>query len=357
MGRPCYHEFHLQKGGNKMGMIRAGEDDAGMRLDRWIRRKMPLTGLSPIYRMIRTGKVRVNGKKITQNYRLAEGDGIDIDAPDAELEAGSGSTGPAAGAKLAETDFFRRNFRIIFEDDDLLACDKPPNLVVHSGTGHVLRDTLIDLAGAYMSRGRHRGEDAPGPYLVHRLDRDTSGIILIAKNRRTVSMLHEAIRTNKMEKTYIALCHGRPATPAGVIDVALSRNFEARDGTKVQIAEDGQRALSRYWLKDTRRGISRLEVIIDTGRTHQIRVHTAHISCPVIGDVRYGDKALDEKLFAGCEAGLRRLYLHAWRIRFYYPAAGKEITLEAALPGQFDGLWNVLAKPAGQKVKGRRNGT
>jgi RluA family pseudouridine synthase len=193
-----------------------------------------------------------------------------------------------------------------------------------------------------MAGKKKAGEEQIEPLLVHRLDRDTSGVILVAKNRRTLRMLHETMRSGGMEKTYIACCHGRPGSAEGVIDAGLSRDYESRDGTKVRVDKGGQRAISRYKLEDERHGISRVKINIDTGRTHQIRVHMSHISCPLVGDARYGNESLDKKLFDGAAADLKRLYLHAFRLRFYHPDAGREVIIEAPLPAQFGALWSSL---------------
>jgi RluA family pseudouridine synthase len=335
-----------------MNLITAGADDAGVRLDKWIRRKMSLTGLSAIYRLIRTGRIKVNGKKIPQNFRLTEGDRIELDVPQPELDAGIAANSQVADASIAHTDFFRRNFRILFEDENIIVCDKPPGLVVHSGSGHLRRDSLIDLAGAHMVNAREKN---PRPFLVHRLDRDTSGVILLAKNPATVRFLNETIRNNKMEKTYVALCHGRAKVAQGVIDAALTRDCRARDGTKVKIDRDGQRAVSRYFLEEYRHGLSRFKIQIETGRTHQIRVHMAHISCPVAGDVRYGTEALDTAMFANRPPALKRLYLHAWKISFYYPALKREVSFEAPVPEQFGSLWESLQ--AAKSTPGKKGGS
>ena len=322
-----------------MTSVRIGADDAGCRLDRWLRRHVSLKKLSEIYLLIRKGGAKVNGRKRKESYRLKEGDTLDIAVPDAEISDGR-LAGDDVPATLVDTQYFQRNFTLLFEDENLMVCDKPSGLVVHSGTGHLRHDSLIDLATSYLARSA--GGTSPAPFLVHRLDRDTSGVILIAKNRQTLGALHEALRGTAIRKTYTALCHGRPRETQGVVDVGLVREYERRGGTKVRVAGKGLRSRSSYRVAATRKGMSRLEVELETGRTHQIRVHMAHLGCPVVGDTRYGDRKRDERVFADRASRLKRLYLHAQRIGFFYPVLGREVVFESPVPSPFSALWNSL---------------
>ncbi|MBD3390870.1 MAG: RluA family pseudouridine synthase [Chitinivibrionales bacterium] len=322
-----------------MQVVQIEHDDAGTRLDRWLRRRLKLKSLSEIYQLIRRGGVKVNGKKKKESYRLKEGDRLDLSVSATELSTSADALPPTA-AGLAGTRFFERNFKLIYEDDNLLVCDKPTGLVVHAGTGHLKQDSLIDLAAAYLAR--RPGGSERRPYLVHRLDRDTSGVLLIAKNRRTLGALHDAFRGHALDKEYVALCHGRPTPESGVVDVGLVRDFDRHDGTKVQVSKRGRRSVSRYRTVGTRGPCSRVAIELATGRTHQIRVHMAHLSCPVVGDVRYGDKARDRRLFENEPARVKRLYLHASRISFYYSALRRMVTFEAEEPAAFARLWQTL---------------
>ena len=307
-------------------------DTIGMRLDRLVRKNLPLRPLSDIYRLIRVGLVKVNGKKTKQEYRLREGDSVGIDIDKSEMPRKSDSE-TADLRDLARTDFYKRNLSVIYEDDDLLACNKPPNLVVHPGTGHIARDSLIDLVKSYMSLKKDYREDEE-PVLVHRIDRDTSGIILIAKNKRILRSLHEHFRDRDIDKTYFAACHGRPPKNKGVIEVNLVKTVEPNSGTKIRVDETGLFSKTNYSVVRSNGSITLLEVGLGTGRTHQIRVHLAHIGCPIVGDVRYGDSELDQKVFSQKKI-IRRLYLHAERIGFYHPVKKKHITLSAQLPDPF----------------------
>jgi RluA family pseudouridine synthase len=205
-------------------------------------------------------------------------------------------------------------------------------LVVHPGTGHSNNDTLIDLAKSYMLNKKPPVTEEP--VLVHRIDRDTSGIILIAKNKRFLRFLHTHFRDNQIHKTYFALCHGRPEKSEGTIEVELLKTLESNSGTKVVVDKNGQSASTTYHMLQSYNNLSKMEITIATGRTHQIRVHMAHIGCPIVGDVRYGDKQLDKQLFAKTDIN-KRLYLHAYKVNFVHPIEKKRITLTAPLPEEF----------------------
>jgi 23S rRNA pseudouridine955/2504/2580 synthase len=313
-------------------------DDDGVRFDRILRKKLALMSLSDIYRLIRTGRCRVNGKKSTQEYRLRANDLVELDVDPAELSM-SESSGKEVRTGISRTDFYKRNFRIIYEDDDLLACNKPPNLVVHPGTGHSSGDTLIDLVQAYIST-KARGKEFPDPVLVHRIDRDTSGIILIAKNKRVLRFLHTHFRDHQIEKKYFAICHGRPQKSKGTIEVNLAKTVELNSGLKMKVDDSGVFSQSDYTIVRTTGKLSLLQVTLKTGKTHQIRVHLAHIGCPIAGDIRYGNQTLDQALFAK-KGIMRRLYLHATSIGFVHPIDNKKITLAAPMPDEFDELMRI----------------
>jgi 23S rRNA pseudouridine955/2504/2580 synthase len=309
-------------------------NEAGSRLDRLLRKKFPLKTLSDIYRMIRTGFVRVNGKKAKENLRLVEGDTLEVRIDKAELSVKTPAEGAgAARADLSKTDFYRRNLKIVYEDDAILALDKPPFLVVHPGTNHVSGATLIDLVKCYMQTKKHQDADAD-PVLVHRLDRDTSGIILVAKNKGIVRRLHEHLREHEMTKQYVAVCHGKPGKEKGVIEVNLAKTLEQNAGTKMSVDERGVFSKTDYSVIASTASLSKMQLTLFTGRTHQIRVHMAHIGCPVVGDVRYGDPGRDAELFS--RKGInRRLYLHAALLSFVHPVTGKKTTLTVPEPEEF----------------------
>jgi 23S rRNA pseudouridine955/2504/2580 synthase len=313
-------------------------DDDGVRFDRILRKKLALMSLSDIYRLIRTGRCRVNGKKTTQDYRVRANDVVELDVDPSELSM-SGSVGKEVQTGLTRTGFYKRNLKIIYEDDDLLACNKPPNLVVHPGTGHGKGETLIDLVTAYLS-AKARGKESPDPVLVHRIDRDTSGIILIAKNKRVLRYLHTHFRDHQIDKKYVAICHGRPQKSKGTIEVGLVKTVEPNSGLKMRVDEDGVFSQSDYSIVHTTGKLSLLQISLKTGKTHQIRVHLAHIGCPIVGDIRYGTQVLDQALFAK-KGVMRRLYLHAASIAFVHPLDNKKLTLSAPQPDEFDALMRM----------------
>lgn len=317
-----------------MHEIITGPEEAGCRTDRIVRKRLALMPLSAVYTLFRKGKIRVNGKKVRQNYRLKSGDRLQVDVDQAEFAP---SGGPDRSLRnLTGTSFFRKNFSVIFEDDYLIACNKPPGLVVHPGSGHRKNDTLIELAAAYLCKKQSTGKKGEHA-LVHRLDRDTSGVILIAKNKRTLRMLHEMFKRHALVKEYRALCHRRPPENEDSITVSLIRSQNRNNGMKMRIGPTGSEARSSYRLLTFYQGISHVAVFLETGRTHQIRVQMAHLGAPIVGDVRYGDRQLDRELFSGKAP---RLYLHAYRLSLQHPVTGKNLTLKAPLPRTFTALLN-----------------
>jgi len=309
------------------------EDNAGSRLDRIIRKNLPLRPLSDIYRLIRVGQVTVNEKKSKQERRVLAGDIVRINVDSSELRPAQTDSAEAL-RDLARTDFYKRNFSVIYEDEDLLACNKPGGLVVHPGSGHETHDTLIDLVACYFASPM-RAAAAIEPVLVHRIDRDTSGIILIAKNKRILRRLHESFRERDIDKKYVAVCHGRTPKKKGVIEANLIKTVELNSGTKVSVHETGLYSKTEYSVVRSNGALTLLEVTLGTGRTHQIRVHLAHIGCPIVGDIRYGDKELDHTLFSEKRIS-RRLYLHAAHIGFFHPMKKKLIELMAPIPECFE---------------------
>ena len=315
--------------------IPVGAEEDGCRTDRIVRKRLSLMPLSSIYLLFRKGKVLVNGKKAKQDYRLKTGDVLEVGVDAAEITRPPASSGKAP-ASLVKTSFFRKNFTVIYEDAHLMACNKPTGLVVHPGSGHTRGDSLIELAAAYLddSGKAVRGEEIA---LVHRLDRDTSGVILIAKNKRTLRLLHDQFKERSLTKEYRAVCHNRPPEYEGTVRLQLSRTDDRNNGMKMRVGMGGQQSVSRYRVDTYNGGISQLTIFLETGKTHQIRVHLAHIGAPIAGDVRYGDQAADKRVFGGRPP---RLYLHAHRISFKHPHTRKNITIKAPVPEDFARLFS-----------------
>ena len=322
-----------------MKTIKIDEDNEGVRIDRILRKELASTSLSEIYSSIRKGNITVNGKRVRQNYRVKEGDIIKVNIGRAELTSDKKSTQKKI-LSLQHTEFFKQNFKIIYEDEWLLVCDKPAGLVVHAGTKHLKQDTLIDLAISYVKHTSGKKKFVE-PVLVHRLDRDTSGVILIAKNKRTLRYLHDNLRSNEFKKRYVALCHGIPSVKKGSIELSLVRTHERNRGMKVTVGEGGLTSRSSFRLVKSYRRASKIEIDLHTGRTHQIRVHMAHLACPVIGDVRYGDREKDRLLFEK-NRDLRRLYLHAEQLSFPHHGLERVVTFTAPVPADFQKILQLL---------------
>jgi 23S rRNA pseudouridine955/2504/2580 synthase len=312
------------------------EKEAGCRLDRIMRKRLPLMPLAGVYALIRKGGVRVSGRRVRQDYRLRQGNLIAIDADIAELAVTDRKENEDL-SRLVNTEYFKRNFRVLYEDRDMLACNKPAGVVVHPGTGHLRRDTLIDLAAAYLLAGREIREN-DDIALVHRLDRDTSGVILIAKNKPALRRIHEVFRKRTLVKEYVGVCHHRPPAMEGEIAVRLVRGRDEQGETVMRVHQQGPAgkfSRSRYRVSAYHHDLSEVEVSLDTGRTHQIRIHLAHVGAPIVGDTRYGDEALDTKLFSRKPNVVRRLYLHARKLVVPGMKNGKTLIIKAPLPEEF----------------------
>jgi RluA family pseudouridine synthase len=318
-----------------------GQSENGSRLDRLLRKRLPLLSLSAIYGLIRRGSVRVDGRKTKQDHRLSEGELLEIDVDESEFSERERPQN--ALIKLTKTEFFKRNFHVLFEDPSILVCNKPAGLVVHPGSGHQHSDNLIDLATAYVlstygSRSDHSNNQPPDPpVLMHRLDRDTSGVILLAKNTGIVRQLHDDMRAGKFKKQYAAVSHNRPPEFEGTVTLGMRRSDRSRSGMKMSVSEDTEGSMessTTYKISEYRNDMSRLEILLHTGKTHQIRVHMAHLKSPLLGDERYGDHRLDNNFFAASQLP-RRLYLHAHKLSFPHPKTKKMMTVTAPVPKEF----------------------
>jgi RluA family pseudouridine synthase len=315
-----------------------GQSEHGSRLDRLLRKRLPLLNLSAIYGLIRRGSVRVDGRKVKQDHRLSDGELLEIDVDESEFSEREQPQNSLV--KLTKTEFFRRNFNVLFEDPFVLVCNKPAGLVVHPGSGHTHSDNLIDLAAAYIL-SKHSDRPTDPPVLMHRLDRDTSGVILLAKNAGVARQLHEDMRAGRFKKQYAAVAHNRPPEFEGTVTLGMRRNDRSRTGMKMSVSDDGDgggraaESSTSYKIAEYRNDMSRLEILLHTGKTHQIRVHMAHLKSPILGDERYGDHRLDNLFFASSPRLPRRLYLHAHKLSFPHPKTKKTTTVTAPVPKEF----------------------
>ena len=297
-------------------------DAAGQRLDKYVRRALRDVPLSHVYKMFRTRKIRVNGSRGRAEQLLADGDKIVIRGDEERLLV------PAQGAVMGSRPV-KHTFSVLHEDEHVLVVDKPAGLAAHPGSG-IEGATLVDEVRAYL---RVPEDLPPGEFRAspaHRLDRDTSGIVLTAKTRKAMVRLGELFTEgDEIRKAYLALAKGKMPRPTGVIELPLSEHEQtarSRDRRGVNFQE----AVTRWQVTSSNHDASFLSVRIETGRTHQIRRHLQAMGHPVAGDRRYGDFPFNRE--ARSRWGLRRMFLHAWKLEIPHPVTGKTLRLESPLP-------------------------
>ncbi len=306
----------------------AGE---GQRLDNFLMRLLKGVPKTHVYRVIRSGEVRVNKGRASADTRLALGDEVRV-PPVRVAERPAGAVSAPA-----------REFPVLFEDEHLLAIDKPAGVAVHGGSG---------VAFGVIEQLRQARPQARFLELVHRLDKETSGILLLAKKRSALTGLQAQFRERETDKTYAALVPGTWPARLKVVDVALHKTLDAAGERHVRAVPndhaDGRRSISLVKVVQAFADYSLLDVTIKTGRTHQIRVHLANAGHPVVGDPKYGDFALNRQLSRGEGlAGVRfeRMFLHARRLAFDHPATGARIDLQSPLPAECATLLARLGTP------------
>ena len=288
-----------------------------MRLDKWLATKEELSR-TEIVRLLEEGNILVNGKKVKPSYAVKEEDKITINKPQPKETL------------LKEEDI---PIEIVYEDNDMLVVNKPKGLVVHPGNGnpdgtlvnairHHCKDTLSGIGG----------EIRPG--IVHRLDKDTSGLLMIAKNDKTHIALSEQIASRQVKKTYIALVRGIVKENEATINMPIGRS--TKDRKKMAVQKNGKEAITHFKVLKRYQGYTLLEVKIDTGRTHQIRVHLSEIGYPVVGDSIYSN---GKNPF-----GIEGQALHAASLEFKHPVTGNIMHLEAKLPDYFKKTLEELEK-------------
>lgn len=264
-----------------------------MRLDNYLMRMLKGVPRSHIYRLIRSGQVRVNGRRARPANRLADGDRVRVPPVRTRPDADPGRPPDGLLEKVRGA--------IVRETGDWLLLDKPAGLAVHAGSG--IRFGVIETLRA--ERPDERLE------LVHRLDRDTSGCLLVARHRSALTGLRRALRDPAAEKTYLALVAGVWRGGPRDLDAALVRDREIGGERMSAVADDGKPSRSRFLPRERFDEVTLMEVIIASGRTHQIRVHAAHVGHPVAGDRKYGDREVNRRLR---RIGLGRMFLHAWHL-------------------------------------------
>ncbi len=317
--------------------LKVSPDAAGQRLDKFLRRALKDVPLSHIYKLLRTRKVRVNGARGHGEQLVAAGDTVVVRADEARL------LGPApvgGGGPVAVT------FRVLFEDEHLLAVDKPAGLAAHPGTG-ISGATLVEEARAYLRVPDDLPPTEFRPSPAHRLDRETSGVVLVAKTRRCMAALTEIFTSGaEVRKSYVALVKGKMPRADGTIDLPLSEH-EQTARSKAQRGTNFQEATTHYHVVSSMREASLLQLRIETGRTHQIRRHLQAVGHPVAGDARYGDFPFNRA--ARTRWGLRRMFLHAWKLSLPHPMTAAPLRLVAPLPDELSAVLRKLnlAPPVG----------
>ena len=302
---------------DQVSMIQVDEGVAGQRIDNFLLRVCKGVPKSHIYRILRSGEVRVNKGRVDAKYRLAAGDVVRV-PPVRVAERGAGE--PATFAPPAR-------FEVLFEDEYLLAIDKPAGVAVHGGSG---------IAFGVIEQMREARPLGKFLELVHRLDRETSGVLMLAKKRAALVGLHEQIRENRIDKRYYACVHGQWAGDWGrrrAVKEPLFKYLTAEGERRVRVQPDGLPSHTVFNLVERWPDYALVEAELKTGRTHQIRVHLAHLGLPIVGDAKYGDFALNKALArAEARPGLKRMFLHAHRLGLTHPITREPLTFEAPLP-------------------------
>ena len=311
------------------------DDSAGQRLDNYLMRHLKGVPKTHVYRIIRSGEVRVNKGRVSADDRLQGGDLVRLPPVRISERVAEKSQEMAAAALAAPS----REFVVLFEDDQLLAIDKPAGVAVHGGSG---------VSFGVIEQLRMARPQASFLELVHRLDRETSGILLLAKKRSALRQLQDQFRERETGKTYLALVVGQWPAKRKVLDKSLHKYLLPDGERRVRVVAkddpDAMAALTLVKVREQGAGFALLEVTIRTGRTHQIRVHLASEGFPIAGDDKYGDFDLNKSLQrASAGLPLKRMFLHAWRLQFNHPLTGERQTLFAELPPELEAFSNHVA--------------
>jgi 23S rRNA pseudouridine955/2504/2580 synthase len=299
----------------KVTYVDAAEGDEGQRIDNFLSRILKDLPRSLIYRILRTGEVRVNGRRTKPDYRLVSGDHIRLPPMQRKPQGEEAAKTPSKSLR----DFVTA--AVIYQDRDLIVVNKPAGVAVHGGSG---------LSFGVIETLRAAHPDLKELELVHRLDRETSGCLLVAKKRAVLRELHALLRERTMEKRYLALVVGRWPFGAKTIDLPLKTNLKQGGERVVRVHADGQQAVTSFQpVEHFAKLATLLDISLGTGRTHQIRVHAAHAGHAVAGDEKYGDREKDEKLRP---YGLSRMFLHAHSLTFRRRDTKEPFSVTAPLP-------------------------
>lgn len=299
---------------------------ANKRIDRVIRSCFPQTPLSAIFKAFRAKKIKCNNTKVKQDYRVALGDEVqcyfqsDLQAQDKPKQSG------VDFERLKSSPFYKKNLKVLYEDDFVLALDKPSGIAVHPGSKHYHGRTMIDIAQAYTS------ENEFATTLVHRLDIETSGVLLFAKTPEALRNLNAQMKEKSVKKKYYALCKGVLNKDSGTIRLALERTEGKQKSTKIIAARGANAKMSVTHFQVMKRfdNFTLIDVSLETGRMHQIRVHMKSQGHPLVGDGHYGDYALN-RTFEKAPYHLKRIFLHSYFLNFSHPQTGERLTVDSSL--------------------------
>jgi len=296
--------------------------EAGQRIDNFLLRHFKNVPRSRIYRLLRKGEVRVNRKRVEAEYRLVEGDELRL--PPVRIEPATGPSRPSQSL----TELIEKS--IVHEDARILVIDKPAGVAVHGGSG--MSFGVIEALRA--------SRPAESLELVHRLDRDTSGCLIVARGRAALTSLHALIRAGGMHKSYLALVAGSWQLGTKRIDAPLSTDERRHGERHVRVAREGKASVSVFKpIQFFGKRATLMQVDIPTGRTHQIRVHAAFAGHPLLGDDKYGERVLNQDMR---QLGLKRIFLHARSIAFDWPGSGEPFHVSAPLPPDLAAVLDAL---------------
>ena len=292
------------------------ENSAGQRIDNFLIRHLKGVPKSHLYRILRSGEVRVNSGRVDATYRLVLMDKLRIPPIRLAAKAPTSPNTQSVTPRLAKA--------TLFEDDALLVIDKPSGFAVHGGSG-ISRGVIEQL--------RLERPELKFLELVHRLDKETSGVLMLAKKRSALTKMHALIREGAIDKRYFALVKGVWPDPKRAVKLKLHKYLTEAGERRVSVTEEGQASHTIFYLRQAWAEFSLLEAELKTGRTHQIRVHLAHLGYPIAGDDKYGDFPLNKQL---AKQSLKRMYLHAYALAFAHPLTGESLRLEAPLPAELE---------------------
>lgn len=297
-----------------------GQEDIGLRVDSFLSKHPEIPSRSFAQNLIENGLVLIDGKEVDKNYRLRAGQVVDVTIPPPEPTEVKPEPIP---------------LDIRYEDDDLIVLSKPAGMVVHPAHGHA-GGTLVNALLAHADKLSGIG-GVTRPGIIHRLDKDTSGLMIVAKNDKAHQILSEELKQRRIKRTYLALVHGRFKEKEGTVDAPIGRSPKFRQKMAV-MGTASREAVSHYRVLAMYNDYSLVEVSLETGRTHQIRVHMKYINHPVVGDPLYGSGGSKRDL------GLHRQFLHAYKLEFDHPRTGERLHFEDSLPQDLQEILDKLKR-------------